>query len=50
MKNLLTSILSARNVRRVIVPVINGNNDIYWIDAAGVAQFTRITTEQFPAC
>lgn len=48
MKNLHTSILSVRNEGRVIVPVINVNNDIHWIDAAEAAQFAGITTEQFP--
>lgn len=49
MDNLLASILFARNEGRVIVPVINGNNDIHWIDAAEAAQFAGITADQFPA-
>lgn len=49
MKSLLTSSLSIINKGRVIVPIMNKNNDIDWIDAAELAQSAGITTEQYPA-
>lgn len=49
MKNLLTSSLSAINKGRVLVLIMNKNDDVNWIDAAELAQFAGITTEQYPA-
>lgn len=49
MKNLLTSSLSAINEGRVLVLIMHKNNDIDWIDAAELAEFAGITTEQYPA-
>lgn len=49
MKSLVTSSSSTINKGRVIVPIINKNNDVDWIDAAELAQSAGITTEQYPA-
>jgi len=49
MKNLLTSSLFTINEGRIIIPVMNRNNDVHWIDAAELAESAGITTEQFPA-
>lgn len=49
MKNLPTSFLSDANEGRVIVRIMNKNNDVGWIDAAELAQSAGITTEQYPA-
>ncbi len=49
MKNLPTSFLSDTNEGRVIVRIMNKNDDVGWIDAAELAQSAGITTEQYPA-
>ena len=49
MKNLPTSFLSDTNEGRVIVLIMNKNDDVGWIDAAELAQSAGITIEQYPA-
>ena len=48
MENLLTSSLSSKDKGRILVITKDKNGDVDWIDAAEFAQFTGITTEQYP--
>jgi len=47
MKNLPTSFVSDTNEGRVIILIMNENDDVGWIDAAELAQSAGITTEQY---
>ncbi len=49
MENLLTSSLTPIDEGRILVITKDKNGDVDWIDAAEFAQFSGITTEQYPA-